>query len=131
MRAVATRFKDQIFRSRIEAYLYEYLILKYNPVTLEYEPKHFSNQHYVPDFIVSNDKCLFAVEVKPVPEKANWIKYTLWLLEFTNVDFFVLLTPHEITIKDRDGFSFTEPLDKLVYFQAYNNVKHELNNRDD
>lgn len=127
MRAKATRFGGFVFRSRTEAYAYEYLRLKYNPETLEYEPKHYSNENYVPDFILGSEKYHFAVEVKPILNKGNWSKYKQFMLDFTNIDSFYLLTPNEYEVLYRRwGRIVSGKTDRELWFQAINNVKHSL-----
>lgn len=126
MRAKATQFQGIVFRSRLEAYSYEYLKLKHNPLCLEYEPKHFSLPYYVPDFIVSHNHYHFAVEVKPSLDKADWPKYKRWRRQFTSIDRFFVMTKESIEEYLSHGVTEVSKLDRLIYFQAINNVKEEI-----
>lgn len=107
--------------------MYEYLKLYYDPVTLEYEPSHYSNEDYTPDFVISTNFIHFAFEVKPVIEKGNWSKYIKFMKSFTNIQRFYLITPKgyevylPISEKIKNG-----KLDKMKYFQAINNVKEYI-----
>ena len=128
MRAKATQYWHYTFRSRLEAYVCEYIYLKFSPEVLEYEPKHFSTTSYVPDFIVSSNTYHFAVEVKPLLEKADWPKYIEWMGTFTTIEALFVFTKDDWEMLDNKGNKAVGKLDKLVYFQAVNNVKEYLRN---
>jgi hypothetical protein len=130
MRAKATQYWHYTFRSRLEAYLYEYVYLKFDPEVLEYEPKHYSTEFYVPDFIVSSDKYHFSVEVKPTLEKADWNKYRKWMDIYTSIQAMFVFTKDEWEMLDKHGNYAKGEHDKMLYFQAINNVKEYLRNTD-
>jgi hypothetical protein len=80
----------------------------------------------VPDFIVSSDTFHFAVEVKPLMSKAQWKKYILWMQDFTSIESISVMTKDEYQTYYRDGRTEIGDHDKLLYFQAVNNVKEYL-----
>lgn len=125
--AIATEFDGIVFRSRTEAYFYEYIKLTYNPEVLEYEPAHFvGNTDYIPDFIVSGQDFHFCVEVKAKIEFAQWAKYRVWMDEFSAIEWVSVMTPSSCKRLLRSGRIMEERFNETTYKQAYNNIKHYI-----
>lgn len=126
--AIATEYDGIVFRSRTEAYLYEYFKLTYPGAIILYESKHYATDEYTPDLIIGSDKLHMAIEIKPRMEFAEPIKYGAWLMTFSCMDDFIVATPRE-TKSFIDKRSITVPINEQRYKQAYNNVMREINPR--
>jgi hypothetical protein len=126
IKAKATSYLGINFRSRTEAYAYEYFRTIYPNSIILYESKHYKYGYYTPDFIIGNHKLHIAIEVKPNFEKADFERYCTWMETFSCMDDFILWTPYG-TLSVKYGDTQPTAISDFIYKSATNTVMFNLN----
>ena len=120
--AIATEYRGVIFRSRTEAYAYEYFRNTYPKSAILYESRHYSLDGYTPDFIIGDYQRHLAIEVKPMLGYAEPERYIQWLETYSCMDDFIIWTPSvAMSIQYKNNPRY--PVDEKIWKQAYNTVK--------
>lgn len=126
IKPIVTEYAGIVFRSRTEAYAYQYFRYTNVGSIILYESKYYSDRNYTPDFIIGDYEKHIAIEVKPQLEIGDRSKYDYWLNTFSCMDDFILWTP--------EGFrSFiykndcTYPIDEVIWKRSFNEVQYFIN----